>query len=136
LFFVVVGRRWQAHPGSATVLIVDDEELVRRAAKQALERYGYAVRTASGGREALDILAQDDSIEVVVLDLTMPVMNGAETLECIRTLRPELPVVLSSGYNEADATQQFGPGTPAVFLQKPYTVARLTEKVEAALHAG
>jgi PAS domain S-box-containing protein len=129
------GRRSQARPGSATVLIVDDEELVRRAAKQALERYGYAVRTASGGREALDILAQDDSIEVVVLDLTMPVMNGAETLECIRTMRPELPVVLSSGYNEADATQRFG-GTPAVFLQKPYTVARLTEKVEAALHAG
>jgi signal transduction histidine kinase len=120
--------------GNATVLIVDDEALVRRAAQQALERYGYAVRTASGGREALDILTEDASIEVVVLDLTMPVMNGAETLARIRTLRPQLPVVLSSGYNEVDATRRFASEASAVFLQKPYTAARLSEKVKAALN--
>jgi PAS domain S-box-containing protein len=120
--------------GHATVLIVDDEALVRRAAQQALERYGYAVRTAGGGREALDILTEDASIEVVVLDLTMPVMNGAETLARIRTLRPQLPVVLSSGYNEVDATRRFASESSAVFLQKPYTAARLSEKVKAALN--
>jgi CheY-like chemotaxis protein len=119
--------------GSARVLVVDDEALVRRAAKQSLERYGYVVRTASGGREALDILEADDSIQVVVLDLTMPSMSGAETLARIRALRPTLPVVLSSGYNEVDATRRFASEPAAFFLQKPYTAARLGEKVKAAL---
>jgi two-component system cell cycle sensor histidine kinase/response regulator CckA len=128
-----VTRMAQDLAGSGTVLVVDDEELVRRAAQQALERFGYTVLTAPGGREAVAMLSEDDSIEVVILDLTMPVMNGAETLDCIRQMRPGLPVVLSSGYNEVDATRRFGSGVAAVFLQKPYTAARLSEKVKAAL---
>ena len=122
--------------GTATVLVVDDEELVRRAAKQALEGYGYAVRTAAGGREALKILAEDEGIQVVVLDLTMPVMDGAETLPEIRKVRPGLPVILSSGYDEAAATEQFASEAAAVFLQKPYTAERLGQKVKTALEGG
>jgi PAS domain S-box-containing protein len=123
--------------GSGVILIVDDEEVVRRTAKLALERYGYTVLAAENGMEGLEVLGSTGGpVSLVLLDMTMPVMSGEETLEHMRRLRPDLKVVLSSGYNEVEAIRRFSGKGLAGFLQKPYTSAQLAEKVKTILEAG
>jgi two-component system cell cycle sensor histidine kinase/response regulator CckA len=119
--------------GSGTVLVIDDEEIVRRTAQATLERYGYKVLVASDGREALESLSENPDIGLVLLDLTMPLMSGVEALREMRRLRPDLPVILSSGYNEVEAMRRFEGQGLAGFVQKPYTAERLVKKVKAAL---
>jgi two-component system cell cycle sensor histidine kinase/response regulator CckA len=119
--------------GSATVLVVDDEEVVQKLASATLERYGYRVLIASNGREALDIFqTADREIALVLLDMTMPVMSGEETLVQLKKLRPTLRVIASSGYNEIEALRRFGTGIKS-FLQKPYRGSELAEKVKLIL---
>ena len=115
--------------------MVDDEEIVRTTAKIALERYGYEVLVAADGAEALDCLRNAPHVTVVLLDLTMPIMSGEEALQEIRRMRPELRVILSSGYNEIEATRRFRGQGLSGFLQKPYTADVLGEKVKAAAAA-
>ena len=115
--------------GSGTILIVDDEALVRSTAKGALTRAGYRVLTANDGQEAVHIFAANpDGIDLVLLDMTMPVMGGEEALRHMMDVRPEVIVLASSGYDEREAQQRFG-GDIAGFLQKPYTAAQLTGRV-------
>ena len=90
-----------------TVLVVDDEEVVRKTAAAALEREGFRVLLANNGAEAIDVLRTTPAISVVILDLTMPVMTGEQTLPMIKDMRPELPVILSSGFNEAEIYRRF-----------------------------
>ncbi len=116
--------------GTGTVLVIDDESIVRETARLALERFGYTVKLAADGREALEQLASFPEISLVLLDLTMPVMGGEETLRELKRMRPDLRVILSSGYNELDAIQRFEGKGLAGFLQKPYTAERLAEKVK------
>jgi PAS domain S-box-containing protein len=119
--------------GSATVLVVDDEAVVQKLAFSTLDRYGYRVQLASNGREALDILtAPGDRTSLVLLDMTMPVMSGEETLSRLRVLRPGVKVIASSGYNEMEAILRFGDDI-AGFLQKPYRASQLLEKVKTTL---
>ncbi|MBV9742932.1 MAG: PAS domain S-box protein, partial [Acidobacteriia bacterium] len=107
--------------GAGTVLVVDDEQVVREMASQALERYGYNPLAAEDGARALDIFHRhQDEIVCVVLDLTMPVMSGEEALARMKSLRPNVPVILSSGFNEAQAIERFQGKGLAGFLQKPY----------------
>ena len=116
-----------------TVLVVDDEEIVRKVAKASLESYGYEVLLAADGREALDLFReQAKSIALVVLDLTMPVMAGKETLQHLLAIR-NVPVILSSGYNEVEARQRFECERVAGFVHKPYTSRELRAKVDAAV---
>ncbi len=118
--------------GQGTILVVDDEPSVRMAAQQTLERCGYTVLLAENGAEALRTLQRaPNQIKLVLLDLTMPVMSGEETLKRIRALRPELPVLLSSGYNETELTRRFADQQPIGFIGKPYSAAVLTAKVKA-----
>ena len=120
--------------GSGTVLVVDDEEVVRNTARAMLERYGYSVLLAHDGQEAVDLYrAAPDRIAVVLLDLTMPVMGGAEAFRQLRLIRPNVRVILSSGYNEVEAIRSFTTKGIAGFIQKPYTSAHLAEKVTAVL---
>jgi CheY-like chemotaxis protein len=115
--------------GSGTVLVVDDEELVRTTARIALSRAGYRVLLARNGREATSVVGERrDHIDLVLLDMTMPVMGGEETLERLMELFPGLLVLASSGYDEREAQQRFG-NRIADFLQKPYTAAQLTGKI-------
>jgi nitrogen-specific signal transduction histidine kinase/CheY-like chemotaxis protein len=115
--------------GSGTVLVVDDEELVRTTAKAALSRAGYRVLLASNGQEAVDLFAARSSeIDLVVLDMTMPVMGGEEALQHLAKARPDVVVLASSGYNEEEAQHRFGSRIKG-FLQKPYTAGQLTGKV-------
>jgi CheY-like chemotaxis protein len=119
--------------GTATVLVVDDEAVVQRLASTTLERYGYEVLLASNGKEALDMVGSaGNRISLVLLDMTMPVMSGEETLAKLRTLCPSVKVIASSGYNEIEALRRFGTGISA-FLQKPYRATQLVEKVKLTL---
>jgi PAS domain S-box-containing protein len=115
--------------GADTILVVDDEELVRRAAKVALEKYGYRVFVAEDGKRAVDLFQTfAPEISAVLLDMTMPGMSGEQTFQEMRKIRSDLPVIASSGYSETEAVARFGLGI-AGFVQKPYTAAALAAKV-------
>jgi PAS domain S-box-containing protein len=123
--------------GRGIVLVVDDEEVVRRVAAKSLNRYGYTVVTADNGRTGLDRFRQMHSeLALVILDMTMPVMNGEQALTLMRSIDSAVPVVLSSGFNEAEATKRFEGKGVAAFLQKPYTPADLAEKIKAVLRGN
>jgi PAS domain S-box-containing protein len=120
--------------GNGTVLVVDDEDLVRNAAKHALERYGYRILTADDGASAVATYRlHAGSIAAVLLDLTMPLMNGEEALREMQAINPRVRVLLSSGYNEVEAVQQFTGKGLAGFIQKPYTAAALAERLKEVI---
>jgi len=120
--------------GSGTVLVIDDEPSVRDVARAILERAGFEVLVAASGREGLErFRACADRIVAVLLDMTMPDLAGEEVFAELRSIRPDVPVILSSGYNEQDATRRFAPAGLAGFIQKPYLPADLLSKVRAAL---
>jgi CheY-like chemotaxis protein len=125
----------RAH-GRGTVLVVDDEEVVREVAKRALENGGYAVLCADGGRSALEILKRlRDRISLVLLDLSMPEMSGQDVLRRLREIDSGMKVIVSSGYSERETMKLFAGQTLSGFLQKPYSNAQLARKVKAALDA-
>jgi PAS domain S-box-containing protein len=120
--------------GGETILVVDDEHIVRRSAKAMLERYGYSVVLAENGKEAVELYkVLADKVDLVLLDMTMPVMSGEEAFRHLKTLRPEVRVVLSSGYNEVEAVRRFTGKGLAGFLQKPYSAITLAEKIRSVL---
>jgi len=117
-----------------TVLIIDDEDVVRRAARATLEHFGYTVFEASDGRDGADLFSRlHDRISVVLLDLTMPRMDGHEVWRYIRRVRPDMKIVVSSGFDEAEAMRQFSESTGLEFIQKPYTASALVRKVRTAV---
>ena len=121
---------WQGH---GTVLVVDDEEAVRNTARFALEEQGFEVLAADNGPAALEIFARSFAqISVVLLDMSMPGMSGREVLIEMRRVCPEIAVIVSSGYSEADALEHFAGQKVSGFLEKPYTLRRLLAKVSAA----
>ena len=123
--------------GRGLILVVDDEEMVGRTAKAVLRRYGYTVLLAEDGRLALDVFREiADRVQLVLLDLNMPVMGGEEALRQLKLIRPDVRVILSSGYNEMEASRLFTDKGLVGFIQKPYTAAQLAEKIRAALEAA
>ncbi len=121
-------------PPGGLVLVIDDEDVVRRTAEVALKRYGYAVITAKTGLEGLEVFGQNNSeVGVIILDLTMPGIDGEETLRELRKIRRDVKVVLSSGYDEIETLRRFKVEGPDGFLQKPYTSASLAAKVSSML---
>jgi CheY-like chemotaxis protein len=120
--------------GAGLILVIDDEEIVRRTARASLQRFGYEVAVAEDGRKGVEVYrSMPEKIDVVVLDMTMPVMGGEQTFCELRRIRPNAKVILSSGYNEKEAVRRFSPDGLAGFLQKPYTAAELAAKVKSAL---
>jgi signal transduction histidine kinase/ActR/RegA family two-component response regulator len=114
----------------ATILLVDDEEMIREAATAVLESLGLSVIPACDGREAVAIVQRPDlKVDLVLMDLTMPHMDGKEAFQIIRRLQPHLPVILSSGYNEQESMQSFSGRGLDAFLQKPYTLRVLERTV-------
>ncbi|MBJ6724188.1 PAS domain S-box protein [Geomesophilobacter sediminis] len=111
--------------GSGTVLLVDDEETVRALGTEMLQALGFDVLTAKDGREALGIFREHQDIKAVILDLTMPHMDGEETFRELRRTRSDVRVVMSSGYNEQEVCQRFLGKGLAGFIQKPYRLAEL-----------
>ncbi len=122
--------------GTGTILLVDDEEIVRRIGVAALEQLGFRVIEAHNGVEAIDLFRErGNEVDLVILDLTMPLMTGEETLRRLRAIDPNVTVILSSGFNESEATQHFEGEGLAGFLQKPYTLTSLGARVQEALRS-
>ncbi|HNT89132.1 MAG TPA: response regulator, partial [Candidatus Hydrogenedentes bacterium] len=129
----VTGGAWR---GSGTILLVDDEPTVRALGTRILQRAGFEVITARDGREAVDLFrAQPDTIVCVLLDLTMPRLGGEDAYRELRRIRPDVCVVLSSGYNEQEVSQRFAGKKLAGFIQKPYRAAVLLETIRRALES-
>jgi nitrogen-specific signal transduction histidine kinase/CheY-like chemotaxis protein len=124
-----------ASPGSGegTILVVDDERLVRDVTRQMLESAGFQVLCAAGGRESIAIFEKHPEIDVVVLDMTMPDMNGAEVLVELRRLRQDVRVVVCSGYPESEVVARVERGGVCGFLHKPYSIPALIEMIGIAL---
>ncbi len=120
-------------PGG-TILLVDDEESVRTVGKTMLERKGFDVLTSVDGLHALKIFKErHDDIVCVILDLTMPHLDGEETFREMRRIKKDVRVILSSGYNEQDVTQKFVGKGLAGFIQKPYQLKDLLIKLKEVI---
>ncbi len=116
------------------VLVADDEPSVRRLARRLFERMGFEVLTAVDGREAVEIFqAEASRITLVLLDITMPELNGLEVCRIIRSIRPNIKIILTSGYNQLDATAPFAGQVISGFLQKPYDAETFVEAVNRAM---
>jgi PAS domain S-box-containing protein len=124
----------ESAPAGGTVLIVEDEDVVRGIAEAILSHNGLRIIGACDGQDGLDKFQENQQdVSVVLLDLTMPRMGGVEAFRLLRQLRPDLPVVLMSGYNEQDAVQRFTGKGLAGFVQKPFTAVSLTAAIHKAL---
>lgn len=120
--------------GAGTVLIVDDEETVRATAARILTRCGFDVVLAKDGRHAVEkFKLRPDDFRFVLLDLTMPQMNGVEAFGAMKLLRPDLPVILMSGYNEQAAVERFAGRGLAGFIQKPFQMQSLVDRIRTLL---
>ncbi len=117
--------------GSGTVLLVDDEETVRGLGREMLQELGFEAITADDGREALELFKNNPAINLVILDLTMPHMDGEQCFRELRQIRPDIKVIMSSGYNEQEVTQKFVGKGLAGFIQKPYKLSVLKAAIMA-----
>jgi CheY-like chemotaxis protein len=117
--------------GSGRVLVVDDEETVRVTTARMLEASGFTTKLADHGRTGVEEFTADpDGYTLVLLDLTMPHMDGDEAFRLIRELRPNARVLLMSGFNEQEAIARFTGKGLAGFIQKPFTFPALREKLQ------
>ena len=120
--------------GAGVILVVDDEKLVREMVKRGLERHGYTVLLADSGLAAIDVFRRHPSdIDLVILDLSMPMMSGEEALPELRKIRPQVKVVVSSGYSETESMALFKGQQVSGFIQKPYTSRGIAEKVKVCI---
>ena len=117
---------WQ---GSGKVLLVDDEETVRGIGREMLQELGFTVITANDGREGVAAFKETPDITVVILDLTMPHMDGEQCFRELRQLKPDVKVIMSSGYSEQEVSEKFIGKGLAGFIQKPYKLSTLKEAV-------
>jgi len=119
---------------TGTALLVDDEPVILESTAAIMSALGFKVITAIDGLDALaKFEAEPDRIDLALMDLTMPRMNGDEAFRRMHEIRPELPVILCSGYSEMDIAQEVGRHGPAAFLQKPYLLKDLKQALHACL---
>ncbi len=123
--------RWR---GQGTILLVDDEDIVRETGAAMLESTGFQTLTASDGVEALTVFQGNrNQIDLILLDLTMPRMDGVETLAHLRKADSNIPIIVCSGYNETDVSEQFSGQELVSFLQKPFLLEELISKLKKVL---
>jgi len=118
--------------GTGTVLLVEDEPMVRTVAERALTRQGYTVLTADNGEEALEIVNRGEPIDLLISDVVMPVMDGPTMVREARKTRPELPILFMSGYAEEQLRRSIDIDNVA-FLPKPFSVQELSEAARKVL---
>ncbi|AOS43508.1 Blue-light-activated protein [Lacunisphaera limnophila] len=120
--------------GSGVVLVVDDEETVRTVAARMMERLGFTVVTAVDGRDGMEkFRAEPGRFTLVLLDLTMPHLDGEETFRQMRILNPGVRVILTSGFNQQEAVNRFIGKGLAGFIQKPFELASLVQVIRSVL---
>ena len=130
-----VGARIEGNTegGSETILLAEDDEMVRQLAVMMLERAGYTVLTASDGEEAVEVFRSNPSVDLLLLDVIMPKMGGNEVLKEIRSMYPDVRAVFTSGYTQNSIHTNFILHKGLLLLQKPYTSDRLLRVVRQAL---
>ncbi|MBU0729277.1 MAG: response regulator [Proteobacteria bacterium] len=123
--------QWQ---GRGTILIIDDEEYVRSVGEKILNAFGFKVLLASGGREGIELFSEHSpEISCILLDLTMPQMDGEETFRELRKIQKDVKVVISSGYNQQETIQRFAGKGLAGFVQKPYQIEGLMTELKKVI---
>ncbi|WP_084718208.1 hybrid sensor histidine kinase/response regulator [Sphingomonas sanxanigenens] len=125
-----LGELW----GSGTVLLVEDEEMVRSVTERALARHGYTVLTAENGEEALEILDRGDPIDLLISDVVMPAMDGPTLVNHARRRMPDLPILFMSGYAEEQLRRSIDIANVG-FLAKPFSMQQLAEATRERLGA-
>jgi two-component system cell cycle sensor histidine kinase/response regulator CckA len=118
--------------GSGTVLLVEDEPMVRGVAERALTRHGYKVITADNGEEALEVLGRGETIDLLISDVVMPAMDGPTMVREARKTWPELKILFMSGYAEEQLRKSIDIDDVA-FLPKPFSVQELAEAARRAM---
>jgi two-component system cell cycle sensor histidine kinase/response regulator CckA len=121
--------------GTGTILLVEDEDMVRTVAERALARQGYKVLTAADGEQALEVLASGEAIDLMISDVVMPNMDGPTMVGHARRTHPDLPVLFMSGYAEEQLRKSIDIANVA-FLPKPFSVSQLAEAARDTLAAG
>ena len=122
---------WQ---GTGTILLVDDEQSLVALGARMLEHLGFTVLTAADGQQAVNLYRErGNKIDLVLMDLTMPKMDGVKAFDEMRLLNPDARVVLASGYAEDDVSSRFEAQKPSGIIQKPYTLAKLREALAGLL---
>lgn len=137
-----VGRQWRFHKSllddwfrehaatvRVTILVVDDEEVTRQFLVAALQAPQRQVLTAASGEEALELAKQAD-LDLVLLDLIMPGLNGVETFRQLHALRPELPVVIVTGYPDSDLMARALEIGPFTIINKPIDLGQIQKVVD------
>jgi CheY-like chemotaxis protein len=121
--------------GVGTILLVDDEEMIVQVGTSMLEKIGYRVLSANSGKKAVDLFKScPDPFDLVILDMIMPGMSGAETFEKLREIDPHVKVLLSSGYSvEGQAGELLKKGCQG-FIQKPYNIGELSKKLRSVIN--
>jgi CheY-like chemotaxis protein len=120
--------------GAGTILVADDEEGVRALVANVLEEAGYTVEVAVDGGDAIERLkALGDRVRLILLDLTMPILGGAEAATELRRIQPDIPIIAMSGYGDIEVLQRFGEAGVDDILPKPFTPDELAGKVRDAL---
>jgi CheY-like chemotaxis protein len=120
--------------GAATILLVDDEEMIIDVGDEILQEMGYRVLSARGGKEAIEIYEKEqDNIDMVILDMIMPDVGGGEAYDKIKRINPNAKVLLSSGYSiDGEASQILERGCNG-FIQKPFGMKQLSQTIREVL---
>ncbi len=135
---IAAGEAPESFPAAATtvptaggrVLVVDDERTIRHAAERALQRAGYEVLTAENGQQAIDLCRQQQGqIDLVILDLTMPVLDGTRVFQALRAEFPDLGILLASGHSREQKAQELVDAGAVGYVEKPYELAELRRLV-------
>jgi DNA-binding NtrC family response regulator len=122
------------HGGSGTVLLIEDEEQIKMVTRELLKMLGFTVIEASNGKEALELyLKHVTDITLVITDMGMPVMNGYELFRELKKRRPELPIIVSSGFGDVDVTSKIARDDIAGLINKPFSFDQLREVLKSVV---
>ena len=123
--------------GHETILLIDDEESIAAVTRELLEKIGYGVLMANNGRDGVELFKKRmDDISVVVLDMVMPGMTGKETFDVLKQIKPDVKVILSSGYSLNGQARDILEQGCRGFIQKPFDIMRLSEKIGDVIAGG
>jgi len=122
--------------GQGTILLVDDEDVILDVSREMLEMLGYEVLVARSGWEAIELYgAKRKDIDLVILDMIMPGLGGGETFDTLKTMNPEIRVILSSGYSINEKTKEIMERGVKAFLQKPFGIEEMSTKIKTILNS-
>lgn len=118
----------------STVLLIDDEALILRSLKLSLEILNYNVLTATNGKEALVLIKENPLIDAIVLDKSMPEMNGFDTLKKLKKISASPQVIMASGFYEEGDMKKFKSAGAFSCLRKPFSISQLMEEIQQSIH--